>query len=562
MLHVSGYGNQVGMLLLHLSLAAISNRTLVLPPLHQPLEHRSPHEAADQISADEAFNLTALAPIARVLSHRQWMNGRSVLLPMEQDLLTFTQLLHSNDAAAQRGKRRHGQRQQRQQRAPRPLRLAAEPVSALAAAARVLTACHDATCSEGEMDGRRRRKRRRRRRGTVTPGRGGGGDDDDGSTLVYCHLPSCRARTRRACKRLASGCSRTAQRLPNNYLFAHRLPALLCGNSYAAGAGREGGKGGESGKGGKGGEGGKGGASGKGGAGGKGGEGGDAALAAALDRHQRLALRLLSPGAHLRSQAASLGSHLGPSYAAVHARLADANAKGGGTVGSKLASRAGGIEDAEDAASSRSSGGNGGGGSGTYAKGVPPKELPRLIGRLVRRMDWTRRVGLDGASPSRNGAPPSGEGAVVATADAARGGVAEVASAPTLYIASNRPNVVRSLMPQIAAEVARAVTEEGKRMGVASIRVMGWHDIERARSQLTPTRPMPPPLTGLRAALIDHEVCASATLGFAGSSFSTWSNLIGGRRLASGQHTPQQAYMELQSAATVLSCAAAPRPPY
>eukprot|EP00965_Chrysotila_dentata_P086773 2864359-Pleurochrysis_carterae.AAC.4 len=45
--------------------------------------------------------------------------------------------------------------------------------------------------------------------------------------IRYCHLPSCRDRTRRRCRKL--GCSRPSQRLPNNYLFAHALPPLVCG---------------------------------------------------------------------------------------------------------------------------------------------------------------------------------------------------------------------------------------------------------------------------------------------------------------------------------------------
>ena len=39
-LHGSGFGNQVGMMLQHIALAAHSQRTLVLPPFHVPPEHR------------------------------------------------------------------------------------------------------------------------------------------------------------------------------------------------------------------------------------------------------------------------------------------------------------------------------------------------------------------------------------------------------------------------------------------------------------------------------------------------------------------------------------------
>ena len=54
---------------------------------------------------------------------------------------------------------------------------------------------------------------------------GSGSAHDRCSFIGYCHLPGCRSRTRRACRRLPSGCSRSSQRLPSNYLFAHVLHA-------------------------------------------------------------------------------------------------------------------------------------------------------------------------------------------------------------------------------------------------------------------------------------------------------------------------------------------------
>ena len=102
----------------------------------------------------------------------------------------------------------------------------------------------------------------------------------------------------------------------------------------------------------------------------------------------------------------------------------------------------------------------------------------------------------------------------------------------TLYVASNRPSAVRALLPKIAAAVASA--------GLATtVRVKCWHDLLAKED-------------GLRAALIEHELCVNAPLGFAGSPFSTWANLIGARRVANGRP-----YVDLQTGALVPACAAA-----
>ena len=64
LLHTSGFGNQVGMLLQHLALAAESRRALVLPPFHQPASHRRASQRAEQLlHADEVFNLTAASTL-------------------------------------------------------------------------------------------------------------------------------------------------------------------------------------------------------------------------------------------------------------------------------------------------------------------------------------------------------------------------------------------------------------------------------------------------------------------------------------------------------------------
>ena len=49
MLHSSGFGNQVGMLLQHVALAAHTGRVLVLPHIHQPAEHRRAGEPSESL---------------------------------------------------------------------------------------------------------------------------------------------------------------------------------------------------------------------------------------------------------------------------------------------------------------------------------------------------------------------------------------------------------------------------------------------------------------------------------------------------------------------------------
>ena len=60
-----------------------------------------------------------------------------------------------------------------------------------------------------------------------------------------------------------------------------------------------------------------------------------------------------------------------------------------------------------------------------------------------------------------------------------------------------------------------------------SLRLASWDDVVVHRGTA--------PFGGLRDALIEHELCVTAPNGFAGSQFSTWSNLIGARRWLAGR---------------------------
>ncbi len=108
----------------------------------------------------------------------------------------------------------------------------------------------------------------------------------------------------------------------------------------------------------------------------------------------------------------------------------------------------------------------------------------------------------------------------------------------TLYVASNRPSAVARLMPAISSL-----------LGAKGVRVRGWHGLEPAARTGGH-----PPLTGLRAALVEHELCVLAPLGFAGSPFSTWANLIGARRWLAGR-TAGGAYIDLRGGSLVPPCA-------
>ena len=392
-LHGSGFGNQIGMLLLHIALAALTGRTLVLPRFHQPTQHRSKQSNPNDdggLSANDALNLTAFAPLARVIPRRT--------AAYDIGLLTYS----AGDTTGRR-----------------PLKLPPSPLPPLLAAAKLLRS--NSVCEEGVGAG----------------GRCGVRD------IVYCHLPKCRDRTKRACKKLDGGCARTSQRLPNNYLFAHRLPSLVCEENATNILELAGGLASDT---------------------------ESQGTLTQLARHQRSALKLLTLSDSLKATAAAFAKQLGP-YAAIHARLPD-------VADSSMV-------EAE-----------------AYNKGVDPKELPKLIQSLLAR----RKL------------PPS---------------LPSAAGEWTLYVASNRPSAVKALLPKIASAVASA--------GLATnVRIKCWHDLLAKED-------------GLRAALIEHELCVNAPLGFAGSPFSTWANLIGARRVANGGRP----YVDLQSGALVPACAAA-----
>ena len=267
-LHGSGFGNQVGMLLQHVALAAYSGTVLVLPAIQQPPEHRAANEvegtAAYRLAAEQVFNLSAFAPLARVVDARQLPPSALSLNPLPGETATLPTFSF--------GLRR------------RPLRLPAmDGTPTLVAAARLLRAPY-AICEEGhrsECEGFASTRGLR--------------------PVFYCHLPRCRDHTRRVCKRVAGGCSRPSQRLPNNYLFAHRMASLLCRGGGGSGGGGVGGGGG----------------------GGGGGDISAEATSSALERYERLALHHLELSDTVRAAAAPLVRELGD-YVALHVRLSDA----------------------------------------------------------------------------------------------------------------------------------------------------------------------------------------------------------------------------------------------
>ena len=437
-LHSSGFGNQIGMLLQHVALAVRSSRTLVLPPIHQPSEHRMSALEEASLPAEEALNLSALAPLLRVLSLKEFITatervGRRVTISAASAAtLSFSALpIHG---------RSHGRDE------VWPLAMATEPTSALASATELL----------------------RRPNSCARPGTG------YSCAIAYCHLVSCRSRTKRACRRWRSRCTRTAQRLPNNYLFAHRLPPLLCDTispypfadqmkNHSAGL---------------------------------------AIIRAADDVStsssssseeqamlsvQRRALAALQVGSGVKLRASSLARQLG-NFSAIHVRLSDAG-------------------DAQ-------------------SKGLQASELPTIIQRAVRHL------GLPscGSSGSRSHRLPHASSSTPLKADSF------IKSSPwlnptTIYIASNRPATVQALLVKIASAVANERAAEG--CDPRSVSVRSWSSVargvdehrstsvrENADSQSAPNAPGENASysKGLRAALVEHELCVLAPLGFAGST--------------------------------------------
>ena len=112
----------------------------------------------------------------------------------------------------------------------------------------------------------------------------------------------------------------------------------------------------------------------------------------------------------------------------------------------------------------------------------------------------------------------------------------------TLYVASNKPSAVRRQMEAIRAAIARA--------GFRSLLVRGWHDLLASGKEEEEEAAAD---EGLRAALVEHELCTLAPAGFAGSTVSTWANLIGARRWVAGH---RDAYRDVHTGALVPACAA------
>ena len=117
--------------------------------------------------------------------------------------------------------------------------------------------------------------------------------------------------------------------------------------------------------------------------------------------------------------------------------------------------------------------------------------------------------------------------------------------ARTIYVASNRPGAVRAMRADLETAVAvptpnHAAAHTGG-IGGGPLQLSTWNDVLHRGA-------VP---TGLRAALLEHEVCATAPKGFAGSQFSTWANLIGARRWLAGW---PDAYVDLTSGAVVPNC--------
>ena len=503
-LHGSGFGNQVGMLIQHVALAASSGRALVLPSIRLPVEHRAGQAVIDlSVPAHEAFNLSAFAPVAHVLALPQLASAGTLDIDQEEAggssrMLTFS--------VAFPGGRAH--------RPARPLWMPPVPLPPTLAAVALLR--RRSGCEEGHRNA------------------------DGGSTVQckyvrYCHLPSCRIRTRRTCRRTLGGCTRSAQRLPNNYLFAHRLAKLVCGQQQrgslhpSALTHRTGAAGGiPSGSGSGSGSGGDGSYSGGSGV-------GEQAMViedtrfenelAALEDRQRDALRHLSIGDSLRSRAAAYAHQLGP-YAAVHCRLRDVDAHS---------------EKWRDVSE-----GDVGNATAAASKGIAATELPGLIAAFARRLIVM---------------PPRHADAIATTTPvgARSRQLSRPASAVTIYLASNRADVVRRWLPAVRHAVDAAIRDV---TAAPVVRVWGWHDLSLQTAQRWPGTASTPPssapfvaLSGLRAALVEHELCVRAPLSFAGSPFSTFANLIGARRWLAGAEAPR-AYVDLHSGAIVPACAA------
>jgi hypothetical protein len=440
-LHTSGFGNQLGMLLQHLSIAALSHVQLVVPPLHVPVEHRQAPAFAEVLHADEVFNFSALSPLVNVTAFRRvpwlrWMAQHQEVVGNK--MRVFAPLLESRSA-----------------------RLGESWTSPPIARVSLSTGRADLTMIEVLRTNR--------------SGLGTVASDWSRQAWGYCHTVACRGHTRRAAKRECQrhtkmrhsrhGCSGTGRkyvRLGNNYYFARKLPWLLCatgaasadGASNPATARRNMEDGVRTAL-------------------------GDGAPSASyvdelLSATEREMLSRLELSGELRSAAGEIAASLG-AYACVHVRLRD---------------------DEADSAS-----------EGAASKGLDKAFLLSALRELAPRLH-------------------------------ARG-------ARTVYVASNRPGAMRAMRADLEAAVATTTSNHASaqigEIGSRPLQLSTWHDVL--------LRGVVP--TGLRAALIEHEICATAPKGFAGSQFSTWSNLIGARRWLAGW---PEAYVDLTSGAVVPNC--------
>ena len=439
-LHASGFGNQLGMLLQHLSIAALGHAQLVVPPLHVPVEHRQARAFAEMLHADEVFNFSALSPLVNVTAFRrvpwlQWMVQHQEVVGKK--MRVFAPLPESRSG-----------------------RLGETWTSPPIARVSLSTGRADLTMIE-----------------VLRKNRSGLGTVGSSQTFAYCHTVACRGHTRRAAKRechsqtkarhsrhRCGGTGRKYVRLGNNYYFARKLPWLLCATGTASADGAS-----------------------------------NPATAVArrnmedgvrtaledgthsasyvdelLSATEREMLSRLELSGELRSAAGEIAASLG-AYACVHVRLRD---------------------DEADAAS-----------EGAASKGLDKAFLLSALRELAPRL--------------------------------------HAGGARTVYVASNRPGAMRAMRADLEAAVAAPTSNYASaqigEIGSRPLQLSTWHDVLHRR--VVPT--------GLRAALLEHEICTTAPKGFAGSQFSTWANLIGARRWLAGW---PEAYLDLTSGAVVPNC--------
>jgi len=390
----------------HVSIAQLGKAQLVLPPFHQPSEHR---KAGATAGSDAPLNASDVLNVSSILSPCTSVRASPSdgFLAYER-LATVARLTYATCDSSGGGADCAGGARWHALQLPRHEQPALAVVHLL---------------------------------------RGGAG------LVAYCHTVECRARTRRVCRRRRrqSPCTRPPPRLPDNYLFAHRLARLLCG--------------------------------------------GTSPPVTPLERLQLATLRKMEVAAPLAATAARLSARLGQ-YAALHLRASDGN-------------------------------------GARATKGLNQTDFLHLLSRAAPML---RRLAR-----------------------------ASAGARTTLYLASNRPEMVADLLPA-----------SQRVLGQTFFRLSSWSDLAPAfqtepqpsglRAALVcrplparhPTQSSPPPRP--RLPQVEHELCVRAPLGFAGSSWSTWSNLIGARRWARGVPA-ESAYLDLATAAPTPACAEVALPP-